>query len=62
MSYVSVWAVMMMIGTMLARPQRPAHVEPGHVGQAQVEQHEVGLALGEGGQPGRRRRRASRTA
>ena len=36
---------------MLVGPQRPAHVEPRHVGQPQVEQHEVGLALGERGQP-----------
>ena len=35
------------------RPQRPAHVEAGHVRQAQVEQHEVGLPLGERGQAGR---------
>ncbi len=38
---------------MLRGPQGPAHVEPGHVGQAQVEQHQVGFPLGEGGQPGR---------
>ena len=51
MSWVSVWAVMMMIGTMLLGPQRPAHVEARHVGQPQVEQDEVGLLLGERRQP-----------
>ena len=33
-------------------PHQPAHVEAGHVGKAQVEQHEVRLTLGEGVETG----------
>ncbi len=40
---------MMMIGTMLFDAQRPAHVEPGHVGKPEIEQHQVdGLAVERG--------------
>ena len=46
---MSVWAVTMMIGTMLG-PHGAAHVEALDVGQAQVEQHEVGLVALERGQ------------
>ena len=37
------------------RPQRPAHVEAGQVGQPQIEQHEIELALVEQGQAARPR-------
>jgi hypothetical protein len=42
--------------------QGPAHVEAGHVGQAQVEQHQVGLVLAERGQTVDRPSAASRTS
>ena len=49
---MSVWAVTIMIGTMLLRPHRAADVEALDVGQAQVDEHEVGLVAVEGGQAG----------
>ena len=48
---MSVWAVTMMIGTMLRARMRAADVEALDVGQAEVEQHEVGLVALERGQP-----------
>ena len=49
---MSVWAVTMMIGTMLLARSARHTSKPDMSGQAQVEQHEIGLALGERVQPG----------